>query len=153
MASKNWFFSGMIEELKRRLWAVALCFVIFFFSLPVVMVYCTTRNEELLTQPEREALVGDVLSLLSYRNGWIIFLMTVLAVVLGVSGFAYLNSRRKVDFYHSLPIRREKWFVIHYVSGLLIVAVPYGLFAALSAQIGAMAGAPFGEAMGTALTG
>ena len=153
MTSKNWFFSGMIEELKRRLWAVALCFVIFFFSLPVVMVYCTTRNEELLTQPEREALVGDVLSLLSYRNGWIIFLMTVLAVVLGVSGFAYLNSRRKVDFYHSLPIRREKWFVIHYVSGLLIVAVPYGLFAALSAQIGAMAGAPFGEAMGTALTG
>ena len=31
MTSKNWFFKGMTEEIKRRLWAAALSAVIFFF--------------------------------------------------------------------------------------------------------------------------
>ena len=106
MTSKNWFFSGLTEELKRRLWAAALSAMIFFFSFPVVMVYLTTvefTDGSRIQQFSREAL-----QLLSYRNAWTIFLMAVLAALLGVSGFSYLNSRQKVDFYHSLPIRREK---------------------------------------------
>ena len=35
MTSKNLFFNLMKEDLKRRLWAVALTFLTFFFALPV----------------------------------------------------------------------------------------------------------------------
>ncbi len=149
MTSKNWFFSGLTEELKRRLWAAALSAMIFFFSFPVVMVYLTTvefTDGSRIQQFSREAL-----QLLSYRNAWTIFLMAVLAALLGVSGFSYLNSRQKVDFYHSLPIRREKLFAVQYTAGVLIAAVPYLVFALVSGAVAAAANAPAGEIFRTVL--
>lgn len=151
MILKNWFFKGIGEELKRRLWAAALSVLVFFFSLPVVMVYLTTSE---YTGGDWTAnFTRDALKVLSYDNGWMIFLMAVLAVLLGVSGFSYLNSRRKVDFYHSLPMRREKLFAVQYVSGILIAAVPYLFFAVVSAAVAAASGAPGGAVMKTALEG
>ena len=93
MTSKNWFFKGMTEEIKRRLWAAALSAVIFFFSFPVVMVYLTTVAYVDTDINRKMRLASDALNILSYRNGWTGFLMAVLAVVLGISGFSFLNSR------------------------------------------------------------
>ena len=151
MTSKSWFFNGMTEEIKRRLWAAALSVLVFFFSLPVVMVYLTTV--EYSGGDWTRQFGADAIKYLSYDNGWLVFLMAVLAALLGISGFAYLHSRRKVDFYHSLPIRREKLFAVQYVTGALIAAVPYLFFAVVSAAVAAVNGAPAGEVFSTALEG
>ncbi len=49
----------------------------------------------------------------------------ILAVTCGVSMFAYLHNRRKVDFYHSLPISRSRLFAVNYATGALCALVPY----------------------------
>ena len=153
MTSKNWFFKGMTEEIKRRLWAAALSAVIFFFSFPVVMVYLTTVAYVDTDINRKMRLASDALNILSYRNGWTGFLMAVLAVVLGISGFSYLNSRRKVDFYHSLPVRREKLFAVQYTTGILIAAVPYLVFVLTAAAIASAYGVSSADAFSTALKG
>ncbi len=42
-----------------------------------------------------------------------------------MSSFAYLHSKKKVDFYHSLPVRRETLFAVSFVNGILIMAAVY----------------------------
>lgn len=55
----------------------------------------------------------------------IAFLIPVAAVVCAFAMFRYLYSREQTDFYHSLPVRREKRFAAHYLSGALIMAGSY----------------------------
>lgn len=55
----------------------------------------------------------------------------VLAGILAMIQFSYLHNREKTDFYHSLPVRREKFFGIQYMAGILIWLVVYSVNAAL----------------------
>ena len=47
MTSKNLFFNLMREDLKRRLWAVALTFLTFFFSLPVAVALTLSESRNM----------------------------------------------------------------------------------------------------------
>ena len=62
------------------------------------------------------------------------------ALLLGIIQFSYLHSPEKVDFYHSLPVRREKLFCIRYAAGILVWLAPFAvnllLFAAVCAGRG-----------------
>lgn len=39
MTSKNLFFKLMLENMKRRIWTLALGFLVFFFTLPVAEAF------------------------------------------------------------------------------------------------------------------
>ena len=133
MTLKNWFFKFMGEDCKRRLWAIALVCLLFFFSFPVAAVLMS-GSRYLTDNPGRILEFSKVMfKLVSKENLWIAFIIPVLAIVCGASGFSWLDSRKKVDFYHSLPVKREKIFAVNYINGILIVAAPY--------WIGLMAGA------------
>ena len=54
------------------------------------------------------------------------------AIVTGISEFAYLFSRQKTDFYHSMPVKREKWFFVNYLNGLFMFVIPYVIFTLLA---------------------
>ena len=49
-------------------------------------------------------------SILGFQNGFIAVIIVLLSLILGVTSFSWLHSRKKVDFYHSLPVKREKLF-------------------------------------------
>ena len=49
----------------------------------------------------------------------------IAAMLAAFSGYAFLQSRSKVDFYHSLAIRREKLFFAPYIGGALLTVLPY----------------------------
>ena len=66
-----------------------------------------------------------VVDLVSYGNVMPLFLMVTAAVVIGAAGFVYLHNQKKVDFYHSLPVRREMLYLVYHVDGILILAVTY----------------------------
>lgn len=55
-----------------------------------------------------------VVDLVSYGNVMPLFLMVTAAVVIGAAGFVYLHNQKKVDFYHSLPVRRKCciWYIM-----------------------------------------
>ena len=54
-----------------------------------------------------------------------LFLMVTAAVVIGAAGFVYLHNQKKVDFYHSLSVRRQMLYLVYHVDGILILAVTY----------------------------
>ena len=66
-----------------------------------------------------------VVNLVSYGNVMPLFLMVTAAVVIGAAGFAYLHNQKKVDFYHSIPVRRQMLYLVYHVDGILILTVTY----------------------------
>ena len=143
MTSKNWFFKLMKEDLKRRIWLIALISLVLFFSFPVVaMLYRNVSDNpyDSLYNSYQRYMEG----LVSMDNGWMPVFLCVAVVVVACSSFSYLNSKSKVDFYHSLPVRREKLFLVNYIDGFLIMAVLYACFLFLAIIIGGVNGASSG---------
>ena len=99
----------------------------------------------------KRALVTQVLGSGNYLIGAGVVVAAMLAAF---SGFAYLHSRSRVDFFHSIAVRREKLFFVPFIAGALLTVVPYVLCVLASALIaagsGAMTGAIAGEILCTA---
>ncbi|MCR5032969.1 MAG: ABC transporter permease [Lachnospiraceae bacterium] len=145
MTSRNWFFKLSMEDLKHRLWSIALSCLIYFFAFPIatLIVIGQTRHSTysmmldpvaLLSRQNREIL-NTFREMTAYgESGLFTFLVLFFALVFAFSGFSYLHSSKKTDFYHNLPIRREKWFAVIAADSFIICMVPYlvmGLLATL----------------------
>lgn len=139
MISKNLSFNLMKEDLKRRLWAPALAFLIFFFSMPVSVALALSEGKQAKDWTYLQ-LVSHVNEVWSLNNNWILAIIVLLSLVLGINSFSWLHSRRKVDFYHCLPVRREKLFFVHFLNGILIFLFAYGLNLVFTLLIGAANG-------------
>lgn len=142
MTSRNLFFKLMREDLKRRMWAVALLSLGFFFFYPVVAAFTAGEIRDYadyakgLAEYER-----GLVRWLSFNCGMTVFLMMVAAMICGLSSFSFLNSKSKVDFYHGIPVRREKLFAANFLDGILMLAVPYGICQVLAVLVGISNGA------------
>lgn len=56
-----------------------------------------------------------------------VFITLILSIVTPMILFNYLNSKKSVDVFHSLPIKRSDLFLTNYVSTLLIIFIPFTL--------------------------
>ena len=112
MTSKSLFFKLMKEDLKRRIWAV--------FTAGEIKEY--TVYAEGIARYEKQ-----LMEWLSFNCGMTVFLMMGASLICGLSSFSYLNSKSKVDFFHGIPVRREKLFAANFFNGILILAIPYGI--------------------------
>ena len=95
-----------------------------------------------LAQAQRD-FTRDMLRMYSMKGGALAFMLTIAAVVLAASGFAYLHSKKKTDFYHSLPIRREMLYAVICLNGFLYMAVAYIGFLTIAAVMIRVKGVPF----------
>ncbi len=137
MTSRNLFFKLMREDFKRRLWVVALIGMGCFFAFPVSAAFMAGSIEDAVTYERGLAIyTSDLLELLSFDAGFTVFGMVIAALICGLSSFSYLNSKSKVDFYHGIPVRREKMFAANFLNGILMLAVPYGICVAAAAVVG-----------------
>lgn len=134
MTSRNLFFKLMKEDFKRRLWVVTLISLVCFFLYPVAAAFMAGSIKLYAPYFDRGMRVyqENLESLLSFGSGVTAFGMSVASLICGLSSFSYLNSRSKVDFYHGIPVRREKLYLANYLMGILYVAVPYGLCMAMA---------------------
>ena len=126
MTSKNLFFKLMKKDLCQRLWAVALISLGCFFAYPVTAAVSAGEIER--SKDLSQGLIqysNQIMEWLSFENGMTAFVMTAAALVCGISGFAWLNAKNKVDFYHSIPVRREMLFAVDFINGILMMTVPY----------------------------
>lgn len=137
MTSKNLFFKLMREDLKRKVWAIGLSFLMFFFWMPVM---AAMRVSDLLQQYERwitngvtfgieerfhTRLMSIVAGTVGLENGLAAFTIGTAAIVMALTGFMYLHSKKQMDFYHSIPVRREWIFAVKYLNGIFIVLSTY----------------------------
>ncbi|MCD8224306.1 MAG: sodium ion-translocating decarboxylase subunit beta [Clostridiales bacterium] len=154
MTSKNLFFKLIKEDLKSRIWLAALVALEFFFLFPVAAAFNagTIQNYDTYTAGLK-AYKNAMENWFAFSNSAMVMAMIVTALVCGLGSFSYLYSRSKVDFYHSIPVRREKIYLANYIDGILIPAVFYAVFLIAGVAVAASNGLDAGSLAGIALEG
>ena len=158
MMSRSSSSKGLVRDgVRRSLWAVVLSTLAFVVSmlLPSLMnmqqaledrkgmIVDGARASE-LAQSWKYSL-ADAASYIGGENALVKLAVILLAVVAGTAMFAYLHDKRKVDFYHSLPVSREKLYLVNFVTGAVCVIVPYLVLRVLTLVCAHAMG--FGEAI------
>lgn len=144
MTSKNFSSKGLLgNSMRRSLWALVLSGVGFFLSLllPALMTMQNALEQRVLDLKEIpqahveinwQNAMNNAASMLSGGNLFVKIVFIVLAVVCGVAMFAYLHSRQKVDFYHSLPISRTRLFANNFLTGVVCTFSTYLVMLAIT---------------------
>lgn len=137
MTSKSLFINLQKEDLKRRIWLVVMGFLVAFLIRPVYLLMSIQdmRNYALPTE-----LINFVNNFFTAYNSANPFFIIILAVFLGISGFSYLFSKKKTDFYHAIPMKREKLFFVYYLNGIYIYLVLYVIIQAMCVVIAGVHG-------------
>lgn len=127
MISKNSFSSLMKEDMKVKLWLVLMSTILMFLNFPIVMAVMVERTAEFVKQGiyTHKQAVDTLVYYVGGENEGTRVLTVLLACVAAISQFGYLYQRNQVDFYHSLPIRRQKRFLVRFVNGMVLYTVPY----------------------------
>ena len=120
MTLKNLFFNLQKEDLKRRIWTIALVMLVLFLGFPVI---CALELGSSFRSVETN--YDMLFQLLGVNFGFASLFTIGCAIICGLSSFYYLHSKKKVDLFHSLPVRRELMFAVNFLNGFLIYIVPY----------------------------
>lgn len=160
MTSRNYLFNSIKENIRRNFYLFILIMLGFLAVFPLKTIMVLDRAKSIippveLAELEIAPVQTEFLNCIGIENGIATIFIGVIAVLLGVTGFYYLYSGEKTDFYHSLPLKREELFIIPFFSGFLIFLVPYLLnvgityligiaYHGVSAQSGAQAAAAIG---------
>lgn len=126
MTCKVSFFNSIRENLKHHIASTFASAVVFFIQFLVFFLRIQniandyTYNE----YATPEYIHKDLLELTcpSYAF-WAP--VAFISVVLAFDYFRYLHSKKQMDFYECLPIKRSEWFVQKTLSSLIVFLVPY----------------------------
>ena len=141
MTSRALFYKGMIEDLRHRIWMIALSCLASFMAFPVVYLLAKQEWDRRLGN----WYPGSGWDMLEYKaesiEEFFNYYMTigggivlgVGALIVGIFGFRYVFSKKMVDLYHSIPITRKQLFFVHYVNGFLIWFIPMLIGSAICA--------------------
>lgn len=110
--------------IKRHIWLPLLALLGFVLNMPLLTALVWS-NLPWLGDDRRYVLENYAEEIQAVFNVGSMCIIIVGAVLAAFVLFRYLHARRQVDFYHSLPIRREKFFVANILAGLLVFVVPY----------------------------
>lgn len=122
MTSSISFRKLLREDIKKRIWLLGGSVGIFLIVLPLITamridnaLYWSATDHDFMRRWFMEVELG---------NRWTGILIVLGATLGGITSSLYLHSRRQMDFYHSLPVKKEQWFVVSYVSSFLQIMVP-----------------------------
>ncbi len=115
--------------MKEKLWLFLLILATGFFFFPVrVIMLRQAILDDIRNGLDRSfSSVASVLGInADYKDKLLILLLVVIAafITAGVS-FHYLHDVSRTDFWMSLPIKRKKRFMLHFLSGALSAVIPF----------------------------
>lgn len=139
MTSKNLFFNMMKEEMKQKIWVIASTILMLFFAFPITTLL---RLEESYDINDIRGAFTDGVTL---DNPFIMIVTLIIAFFFAMQGFSYLHSKKQIDLYHGIPVKREMMFAVKYVSGVVLYLIPFVVFAGVSMAIFAVKGIPVFE--------
>ena len=115
---KTWKF--FCFELKKRLWAFVVLAAV--CTLPYIAELSTM--ELFYVYPHHET--GELITVLnSTQIGLAIFALGALCYLAPVFVYSFKMSKRGVDVYYALPLKKEKLYLVKTMVGLLLVLVPF----------------------------
>ena len=115
--------------MKEKIWLFLLILITGFFFFPVrVIMLRQAILDDIRNGLDRSfSSVASVLGInADYKDKLLILLLVVIAafITAGVS-FHYLHDVSRTDFWMSLPIKRKKRFMLHFLSGALSAVIPF----------------------------
>lgn len=142
MMSEISFIKLIREDIRHRGWFAALSAIALFLLMPAYSLLYLDGQGMFQNKANIDEYIQEAFSGLINGNTFIPLCAAIfaLAMLAAMSGFAFIHSREQLDFYHSLPLRRERWFAVPYISGLVMFAVPYLLCALLTTTAGYISG-------------
>lgn len=136
-------FTKLIRtERKQLMWLTVLQAVAFALSVPlfVLMNMAVALEDQKTAWVDADAKV--MLEVLSASMGLDRYPDVLLALIFGViaalGAFCYVHSREKLDFYHSLPLRRNRFFLVRSMAVVETYAGTYALALVCGLLIGGL---------------
>ncbi len=126
MTSRNSFWVSSVENHRRRIWVWIMAALVQVTSYVGILTVYLSRirmwNEEgdyITAEEFRQAMYRATQDALGFHEDRLITLM-FLGFMIGMQGFSYLYDRKKVDLYHSVPVDKNKRFLVIYGNGIVI---------------------------------
>ncbi len=133
-----------MKSVKRHIWLPLLALLGFVLALPVSSTLAINNFASWNFDDETERQLeyfrdwaGDLMVLWQMFSACIIVVGAILSILVM---FRYLHVRAQVDFYHSLPVRREQFFASNVLAAFLVFLVPYLLASLLNLLVLAISG-------------
>ena len=139
MTSKISYFNALKEDMKRRIWPLALALIGFFFALPVLgLVQVGSCMNQLKNGYDTlvNLQMSFTKSMLGASNVAADFGLIFMAFINALQGMKYMHSKQETDFYDSLPMLRTTKFSAAFAGGLIITVIPFFASHLITALIG-----------------
>ena len=133
MRSKTFSSDYFKQQFKRQIWIMGFMAFLFFLALPVSLLieFENMRQAGYVLTEQRDSFMLYIL-----RGDFQYVLVLCCGIFTGIYQFHYLHSSRKVDFYHSLPIRKESLYRIKLIAVYLDFLIPYTIMMAFCLILG-----------------
>jgi len=131
MTSKNSLFDWhlIMDALRKTLWGPTLAFLGFFFTMPVYCAISLQNYKQTVAEATRALndayIIATINNVFASSSPFLKAIFIITAIVSALTFFYFIHSKKHVDFYFSLPIKRGKLFLTNYVAGILGVLIPY----------------------------
>lgn len=108
---------------------MALLFLGLFAALPLAgMMYTESLQNQLANRMlSWEKMIAELAEFVGPVNYGMFAVVVGASVLAAFTGFSFLQSSRKLDLFHSIPVTRKRLFFVQYVSGILVFVIPYAL--------------------------
>lgn len=131
MTSKNLYWAKWKENTKRRAWTFVLCFGVLFLLYPVFnIIFLSGAKGEIAKMTADGATAMQLALQQGYTKNefasnigfspLFVLAAALFAILFSVQGFSFLYSRRKMDFYMSVPVSGPKRFLMIWANGILV---------------------------------
>ncbi len=138
MTSKISFHKLRMEDFRHRIAMMLLC--LFAFLTWDLFYFISIRNAIALKPDNLEETLKELLMQFMAPNEGAVLLLTALAVVMAIMSFRYLHSKTKEDFFHALPVKRSRYFLLNLENDFLIFIFSYIISALIGTAISASHG-------------
>ena len=129
MESQISYIKMMKRDARTRGWVPLLTTVLLMIALPVSVLIQTENKiqwaSEILPPFTETDMAIWFRELVGAGNGMTGAVTVFCALVIGMTGFSYLHSVEKTDFYYALPVKRSRFMTVRYISGALMFIIPY----------------------------
>lgn len=129
MTSKSLFFKVQKEDLRGKTPLLFITFICMFLALPIFLAMEMQKYQQWLQNDPmsytKKFLSQELAMYLGAENAVVLMIVLGLASIFAFCQFEYLYHREKVDFYHSIPVRRGILFWTRYLNGVVAFLIPY----------------------------
>ena len=98
-----------------------------FFTLQYILSLVEYNDRIAIGGSDRWRLLGPAGIFNGLSLGFFIIAVIAMSIVAAVDAFGYIQNRRSVDVYHSLPLTREELFAAHAAAGITQIWLPLAI--------------------------